>query len=66
MSEQPQTMLVLIGSEMVPRNIDHFEEHLWRGMTEHRIQRIPIPVLLDGETLKRIPGGFQVLRKGEF
>jgi len=66
MNEEPQTMMVLIGTEMVERPIDHFDEYLWRGLTEHRIQRIPIPVLLPGERLKRIPGGCQILRKGEF
>lgn len=66
MSEELVTMMVLIGSEMVERQIDHFDEHLWRGLTEHRIQRIPVHVLLPGERLKRIPGGCQILRKGEF
>jgi hypothetical protein len=61
-----ERMLVLIGTEMVERGVDHYEERLWRGMTEHRVQRIAIPSLEPGERLKRIPGGFQILKKGEF
>ena len=66
MNEESQTVRVLIGSDMVERPVDHFEERLWRGQTEHRIERIPIPVLFSGERLKPIPGGYQILRKGEF
>jgi hypothetical protein len=60
------TVMVHVGTELVERQIDHYDEHVWRGLTEHKVERIAIPVVLPGERLKRVPGGFRILRKGEF
>lgn len=63
---EKESMSVRIGASMETRLIARYDERTWRTQVGNYVERVPVPELLEGERMKEIAGGWQILRKGEF